>query len=85
MTHLGVCSSSQVPECRALVTSPGKRADTVLHLERKGKLARIRLQFTPIPPAASIPTIIQVRKLDGYGALFGKDSTMPITDSQQIL
>lgn len=53
---------------------PWERASTVPHLERKGKLARMCLPFKPIPPAASIPTITQVRKLDGYEALFGKDT-----------
>lgn len=61
-------------ERRALAVSPGKRAAMVLHLERKGKLARMRLQLKLIPPAAAIPTIIHVRKLDGYEALFGKDT-----------
>lgn len=73
---LTVCSLIQIPGmCHtALVVSPGKRASTVLRRERKGKLARTRLQFKLIPPAASIQTIIQVRKLDGYQALFGKDT-----------
>lgn len=58
----------------APVLSPWRRAATGLHLERKGKLARMHLQFKPVLPAASVPTIIQVRKLDGYEALFGKDT-----------
>lgn len=71
-----VCSLFQIPRmCHMpLVVSPGKRAPTLLHLERKGKLARMRLQFKLIPPAASIQTIIQVRKWDIYEALFGNDT-----------
>lgn len=59
----------------ALDVSPGKKDPwLVLHLEGKGKLARMRLQFKLIPPAASVQTVRQMRKLDGYEALFGKDT-----------